>query len=93
MLWSPTEAEDSLLFSQFTNSSSYLRKKKKVKSDSSNWSLTIKNPNFLLQNEEESTIRERERVYKNSINRLPAYGLRIKDLSKTFAKMCSKNRV
>jgi len=47
----------------------------------------------MLQDEEESTIRERERVYKNSASRIPAFGLRIKDLSKTFSKMCSKNRV
>jgi hypothetical protein len=45
------------------------------------------------QDQEESTIRERERVYKNSRSGLPAFGLRIKDLSKTFSKMCSNNRV
>ena len=45
----------------------------------------LRNPNFLLQDEEESTLKEKERVYKNSAARMPALGLRIKGLSKTFA--------
>jgi ABC-type multidrug transport system ATPase subunit len=32
-------------------------------------------------------------VYKNSSTGLPAFGLRIKDLSKTFSKIFSKNKV
>jgi hypothetical protein len=49
--------------------------------------------NSPLQDEEESTIRERDKVWKDSKNKKSAFGLRIKDLSKTFSKMCSKQCV
>lgn len=66
------------------------RKKKVVPADDIE---QLRNPNFLLQDEEESTIKERNRVYKNAMAKLPALGLRIKGLNKTFSKMCSSNRV
>lgn len=39
---------------------------------------------------DESSIKERNRVYLNSEKGIPALGLRIKCLNKTFKKMCSK---
>ena len=42
----------------------------------------------LGQGEEESAIKERNRVYLNSEQNLPALGLRIKCLSKTFNSGC-----
>lgn len=39
---------------------------------------------------EESAIKERNRVYQNSEKGIPALGLRIKCLSKTFRGSCSK---
>jgi hypothetical protein len=42
---------------------------------------------------EESAIKERNRVYQNSEKNIPALGLRIKCLSKTFKGMCSKEEV
>lgn len=52
-----------------------------------------KNPNYLLQDEEESTIKERNRVFRNASANIPALGMRIKCLSKTFRKMFSKKKV
>lgn len=40
--------------------------------------------------EEESAVREKNRVYENSERRIPAEGLRIKGLTKTFKGTCSK---
>ena len=53
----------------------------------------LKNPNYIAKDDEESAVRERQRVYSNSAGRLPALGLRIKDLSKTFKSYFSSNSV
>lgn len=53
----------------------------------------LRNPTYNIRDEEESVTRERLRVNKNFNNKEPALGLRIKSLSKTFTKMCSKDRV
>ena len=46
-----------------------------------------------IGDEEESAVREKNRVYENSERNVPALGLRIKCLSKTFKKMCSKTEL
>ena len=43
--------------------------------------------------EEESAVREKNRVYENSERNIPALGLRIKCLNKTFRGTCSKEQV
>lgn len=54
---------------------------------------TFEYDGFSLQEEEESAIKERNKVYNNSKNRAPAFGLRIKDLSKTFKSLFSQRKV
>lgn len=53
----------------------------------------LRNPTYNIRDEEESVTKERLRVMRNSNNREPVLGMRIKGLSKTFQTMCSKNRV
>lgn len=48
---------------------------------------------FSLTEEEESAIRERNKVYNNSKAKFPALGMRIKNLSKTFKGFLSKKKV
>ena len=48
---------------------------------------------FSLQDEEESAIKQRNRVINNSKDGLPVQGMRIKNLSKTFSGLCSAHKV
>jgi hypothetical protein len=53
----------------------------------------LRNPAYNIKDEEESVTKERMRVLRNFNSNELALGMRIKGLSKTFAGMCSKNRV
>ena len=53
----------------------------------------LRNPSYNIRDEEESVSKERLRVLKNSANNEPAFGMRIKGLSKTFKATCFRNTV
>lgn len=46
-----------------------------------------------MQDEEESAIKQRHRVFNNSKDNLQVNGLRMKNISKTFSGLCSSRRV
>ncbi len=74
----------------FNKIAKYFRKSQPVKIDKDE---NVEYDGFSLQDQEESAIRQRNKVFNNSKANLPALGMRIKNLSKTFKGMFSSNKV